>query len=849
MVLVSAPAGFGKTTAIVDWLKLEAKPLAWVTLEDIDDQPYRFFSLLAEAIRPMIVASRLGGLVGAGGGSPLSASLWASALLEDLEALDDEIVVVLDDLHHITDPTITEVLDRLASAQPELIRLVLITRSDPPIRLGRLRAGGQLVEVRARDLAFSDEESTELLMALSGTALSETAVRDLNRRIEGWPVGLQLAGLSLVGHQDADRMVDAFNGDDRYVADYLVEEVLDREHPETRRFLLETSMVDAMSADLCRLLTGQNDAAEILADLYSRNIFVVALDGGRGWFRYHHLFFDLLRARLRRAYPDRAGELLALAARWSEDHGDLDQALRYHLQQGDPEAAIRFARRYMPGLIRGGQIGRHRSWLAQFPAEWVEADPELLMSRAEAEVFSLEAQQALHDLDRVEQLVKEGWRSETLAHGRVELRRAMASFYEGELDACLTYAGVALKLIDEEEYALRAVAHLYRGVVMSVSGDKTEAESELATAAIQAERGGNHYAVLSARMSLGALAVHRGDLDHAEFRFESIGTMADSIEAQGQEFPLRGAGDVGQALVAFERLGLDEASARFRQGLHHLRATTAIDYTILGYCRWADTETLRARPDEATEILDEGRDYIEHFRGIAPPSLAQALAAAEARAHLARGDLDKAGHIQRRAEALPDQRRGELLHPPFELQAICVRLHLATGNLEAARSEAEKLSAIDAPDVGLRLERAVVDAQVALAAGDKQQVEDILSEALTMSHPGRWVRPFAEAGREVAQMVAAQHPGWAVQLERCLTSTAVGDHHSPRSQPLVVPLTARELEVLGEVASGLTNAEIAERLYISIGTSKRHIANIFTKLGVSHRTEAAAQARRLGIID
>ena len=853
LILVSASAGFGKTTAVLDWLQSENRHSVWINLDDRDDEPHRFFALVADALRPVVAARRLAGLLASGGDRSLGPSLWADALLEDLEGCDSPVTVVFDDLHHLTNPVITDVLDRVVSSVVEPVQWVLITRSDPPIRLGRLRAAGRITEIRAEHLAFSDEESADLLERITGSPWPPAMVRLLNDRIEGWPAGLQLAGLSLVGQHDNEGFLRAFGGDDRYIADYLIEEVLDREEPKVRDFLLTTSVVDEMTADLCDALTGRSDAADVLADLYRRNLFIVALgDGGEGregrWYRYHHLFVELLRARMQAAGPARVADLLARAATWAEDHGELDESLRYHLRRPDRGLATSFARRHLPGLIRTGQIGRHRSWLVQFPNDWIEADPELLLSRAESELFGIEAQQALQDLDKVERLLRDG--ADGVTPGRIELRRAVAAFYVGDHDGCLDYAERALDHIEQHELGLSSVAHLYRGVVFSLRHDRDGASVELELAATEAERGGNYYAALSAHMSLGALAIHAGALDRAVHRFQAIEPMATSVAEPGAEFPLRGAGDVGLGLIALERLELEDAATRFRRGLHQLRATTAIDYTLLGYCRWADTESLAGDRDEALEILAEASDYVEHFAGTAPPYMTQALAAARGRVRLRQGDLEQARRIERRARAAPHQRRGELLHPAFELHALSARLHLAAGDLDAATADAAQLALDDAYDTCFQIERAVVQAELHLAADDRGATEVALDSGIRLAEPGRWVRPFVEAGDGVVALTVDRAPPWAAdRLTEHVAGRRAAATGEPTSQPLVVPLTARELEVLGEIADGRTNAEIADRLYISVGTTKRHVANIFTKLDVSHRAEAAAQARRLGIVN
>ncbi|MDH3684280.1 MAG: LuxR C-terminal-related transcriptional regulator, partial [Acidimicrobiia bacterium] len=417
-------------------------------------------------------------------------------------------------------------------------------------------------------------------------------------------------------------------------------------------------------------------------------------------------------------------------------------------------------------------------------------------------------------------------------------------------DACLDHADHALDQAHDERHGIAALAHLYRGVVWVIAGDARGAQPELETAARLSERLGDYYAALSARMSLGAAAVQLGDLDLAVHRFESVKNLADTVATTSYDFPLAGAADVGLGLIAFEQLDLDRAATLFRRGIHELRSTSAVDYAVLGFCRWADTESIRGNHPEAEQILVEANDFTAHLGGTAPSALVQALAACEARTRWRSGDLERSWALHRRASSTPSPGRWELVHPPFELQLLSIRLHLAAGDVDAARTESEHLSTLAGSDVGPLIETAVVGAEIALASGDEAGAEESLCDALASAGPAGWARPFVDGGPAVADLVASRG-ALGRELSTRIVQLAGADAGRSRSseQPLVVPLTPREREVLAEVAAGFTNAEIAERLYISVGTTKRHIANIFMKLDATHRTGAVARARQLGILD
>src|SRR5215208_2639372 len=351
VVLVCTPAGFGKTTLLADWAQGRQQPVAWLSLDVGDNDPARFWRHVAAALDGVVpgVAERVGGLLQ----GPQSASFEAvvAALVNQLAGVADQVVLMLDDYHLVQAPQVQQSFGFLLEHLPACLRLVLASRADPPLGLARLRAGGQLTELRAAELRFTVEEAAQLLRAAVGPGLPEAAVAALGDRTEGWVAGLQLAALSLRGQDDIGAFVAGFSGSHRFVLDYLAEEVLDRQPEHVRDFLLETSLLERLSGPLCDAVTGRADSQQLLEQAERANLFLVPLDEVRGWWCYHHLFADLLRARLAAEQPERVPELHRAAAAWSEQHGLVDDAIRHALAAGDAVSAARLAERHADALL------------------------------------------------------------------------------------------------------------------------------------------------------------------------------------------------------------------------------------------------------------------------------------------------------------------------------------------------------------------------------------------------------------------------------------------------------------------------------------------------------------------
>ena len=487
LILVGAPAGFGKTALLAGWAWPGDRPVAWLSLDAGDNDPARFWRHAVAAldrVRPGI-AERMGALLGPP--APASFEGLATALINELAAQpgQDELLLVLDDYHLIDAQQVHEPLLFLLEHLPPGVHLVLASRADPPLPLARLRAGGQLVELRAGDLRFTAEEAAALLRETAGEVLPASAVGALAARTEGWAAGLQLAALSLQGQADPTGFVAAFSGSHRYILDYLTDEVLGGQTDQVREFLLETSVLERLSGGLCDAVTGRTGGQVMLEQVERANLFLVPLDEVRGWWRYHHLFADLLRARLQQQQPGRAAALHRAAAAWCEEHGLADDAVRHALAAGDPAWAARLIERHFDEIFLSGERATLERWLGALPAGLIRSRPRLLLAEARLALLSgrLEAVDGL--LDNAERAFADaadepfepfepsaGKAASALVNvpAAIALEHALLAYLRGDAEGTAGFASQALAKLGEGEWMLdlwirsmRALAELLRG--------------------------------------------------------------------------------------------------------------------------------------------------------------------------------------------------------------------------------------------------------------------------------------------------------------------------------------------------------------------------------------------------
>jgi LuxR family maltose regulon positive regulatory protein len=837
LVLVCAPAGWGKTVLLADWARRGGRLVAWLSLDVDDNDPARFWRHVVAALgraRPGI-AELAGPVLG-----PLQASSpdgLVMALINELaaEPRADEVLLVLDDYHLIDSQPVHGSLLFLLEHLPPGLRVVLSSRSDPPLPLARLRASGQLAELRAAELRFTADEAAALLREATGADLPGTAVTALTARTEGWAAGLQLAGLSLRGQADTAGFVAAFSGSHRYVLDYLTGEVLERQNPQVREFLLETSVLERLSGELCDAVTGRSGSQAMLQDVERAGLFLVPLDEVRGWWRYHRLFADLLRARLQEEQPGRVQALHRAAAAWSEEHDLADDAVRHALAAGDTAWAARLVERHVEELLGRSEGVTLRRWLSALPAESVRARPRLCLAQAygAAQGFQLEALEALlDDAERAfavsgdepyEPSLGPPQGDSVLANvpaGIAFLRAALARL-RGDVPRAAGYNRQALAHLGTGDWFMRSFVHWNQAVTDWLDGRLGPAEHSLAEVLAERRAVGAPFAgFLPMRVwyDLGEVQRAQGNLDAA------LATCRQALDAFGEssQTALTGPAHVGLAQVLYERNEL----------------TAALDHATRGVtlCR-----QLAFTPALATGLAVMAR--IRHAQGDAAGAL-EAMGEA--------GQAALSPQVITLFNPVPSQ-RAVLLAQDRPGQALTLLDRLLAQAATGGR-------------IGSVIEVRALQALAHQASRDEPAATAVLVEALTLSCPQGYVRVFADEGPPMdallGRLVAAHRArkptarripvGCLARLVQAFDgklNAAAALRPEPGTVPgLIEPLTGRELEVLRLLAAGKSNQRIAHDLFVALDTVKKHVTHVLGKLGAANRTEAVARARDLGLI-
>ena len=871
-VLVCAPAGFGKTALLADWARGDGRPVAWLGLDAGDSDPARFWRYAVAALdqaRP--------GLAGrVGPPPPRSSDGLVTALINELAADlgPDEVLLILDDYHLVNSGPVHESVAFLLDNLPPGLRVVVSSRADPPLPLARLRARGQLAELRAADLRFTSEEAAALLGEAAGPGLPGTAVTALVARTEGWAAGLQLAALSLQGHTDAAGFVAAFSGSHRFVLDYLADEILDSQAGPVRAFLLETSVLERLSGELCDAVTGRAGSQAMLADIERAGLFLVPLDEVRGWWRYHHLFADLLRARLQAEQPGRMPALHRAAAAWCDKHDLADDAVRHALAAGDAAWAARLVERNVEALLGRSEGATLRRWLSALPAESVRDRPRLCLAQAygAAQGFQLEALEALLD-DAERAYAVSGDEPYEPSLGRpqgdsvlanvpagIAFLRASLERLRGNAALAADYDRQALAQLGEDDWLLRSFVRWNLAVVDWLHGRLGPAERGLAEVLAERRAAGEAFGgflPMRARHDLGEVQRAQGNLDAAAATYRQALDMA----GESSQAALMGPAHVGLAQVLYERDELTAALDHATRGVtlcRQLAFTAALTtgLAVVARIRYAQGDAAGAR-----EAMGEAGRI-----GLSPQviTLFNPVPSQRARLLLAQGDVHAAAQWTTAAGLSPDD---EPNYPQEPAYLVLARVLLAHNDPVPALTLLQRLldAAASQGRTGSIIEIQALRALALAAHGDHASALGTLAEALTLACPQGYVRVFADEGAPMrvllAQLSAArrgqQHaarridPGClAALLRACGQADAAPPPGRAAAAPpgLAEPLTDRELDVLRLIAAGKSNQRIAHDLFVALDTVKTHVTHILVKLGAANRTEAAARARQLGLI-
>ncbi len=851
LTLVTAPAGYGKTTLVASCIAGCGLPVAWLSLDKEDNQAGRFLSYLVAALQdaaPTIgnqAAQLLAGLQQA----PPEAIL--TSLINDLDTNGGEMVLVLDDYQFINNPAVHEALAFLLEHCPRAFHLVVASRSDPPLPLPRLRARAQTVELRAADLSFTETEAAQFLNGVMGLDLDAGAVAALEGRTEGWIAGLQMAALSMKDREDVPGFIEGFSGTHRFILDYLLEEVLANQSPEIQHFLLYTSVLERLSAPLCEavLLSPALKSHEILEYLDRANLFLIPLDDERIWFRYHHLFADLLRARLLQTQPDLVPLLHLRAASWLEQNGFTLEAIQHLLAIHEVGRAADLMERYGPAQLAQGNPSVLQM-ADSLPAQMLLSHPKIGLYRAWLLIIHGRISKALPLLNDLAKQLAGADPDSDQQWMRAVIDSALAFLIPPasipDKDPLPDYQ--LLENIPAEETLLRNAADFLYGMALGRRGE-LERAVEVSVRAIQREK------EFRGKLNMPTLAPFLTRIYLMQGRLHAAAALCrqflDPIQERDIQFVYTSGSmkiDLGEALYEWNRL--EEAEQMIRDGLlaNELWRNIMTD----GFGLAALARVLQAKGDfvGALQVVEKFETRLrEHSQ---PREFDEDLRTLRVRVQLAAGDLPNASIWAEQIRLGEDYARHEGYY-----RLTLARIRLA----QTKYAEVEKLLAgwTPPPAAGSAITRQLESKLLlAIAIAGQQRLSEALefiASCLTLAEPDGYLRVFLELGEPARELLVAylgsagaDHKLYAQKILAAFPAASRASLPDYQQAGLVEPLTERELEVLSLIALGMTNQEIARKLIVAKGTIKAHTGSIYRKLDVSNRTEAVARARQLGIL-
>jgi LuxR family maltose regulon positive regulatory protein len=855
LLLVSAPTGFGKTTLLSEWSQQSECPVAWVSLDDTDNDPMHFWSYVVAALDKLddSVGKNLLPLIHSSRPSPV-VEYTIPALINTVTSIPDHFTLVLDDYHRIESETIHEALAYLLEYLPSNMHLILASRTEPPLPLAQWRAHGQLMELRVPDLRFSVDETEHLFNQAMGLDMLPGDVATLQERTEGWAAGLHLAALTAREQSEVGSLRD-FRGDHQYIVDYLASEVLQRQPEPIRAFLLQTCILDTLKGSLCDAVTGQANGQAILEQLHQRNLFITALDR-KGHYRYHQLFADFLRDQLERDPSIDPSVLHLRAADWYERHGGIDQAVSHTLTAGHVAEAVQLIERTAHQHVMRGEFATLLGWFEALPAEAVHSRPDLCLIYAWVLANSGQVDAASETLDQLEAHLDGGDEAKTLL-GEAATVRARIAVVQGDTAQNIHYSQKSLDLLPADNL-MRGDVFLDLAFAHSDVQDFEAAEAAFVKAIEISQPMGNLRTALMATYYLAEMYVERGQFPQAVQRWQQGLAWCQQADPPSASACWAHA---GFGALLYEWNDVTAAVDHLRQAVALGRKSGEIKVLMYTPVSLAQALQTQGQPDEALVVLDAGAQIAQQT---CIGELADRIDAARVGVWLRRGEIDTADRwLQRRGLSVWSEglSRGAV--------AVLARFHLAQGRADRAVSSEELARTVELVQAQYEMDAAydltyVLAQHLALLAmlyqalGDDDQAIDRMAEAVSLAEPMGLVRTFVDHGTAMADLLremAAKGPGssYLAKLLGAFRDDTVARGAVARpplidSQPLIDPLRQREIEVLQHIAQGRSNKEIADEMVVAVSTVKWYLRNIYDKLQVHRRTQAVARARELNLL-
>ncbi len=872
LTLVIAPAGSGKTTLVSEWLQQLSQPAAWLSLDEDDNDLARFLSYFVVALRQ--IDPHIGQQIESWpqSGSTFSPEPLLTAVVNDMAASSADFGLVLDDYHLIQAQPVHQAVAFLLDHPPPRLHLLITSRTEPPLPLARLRAHSQLVELNGAELRFTTAEAATFLNQVMGLGLSAPDIATLAARTEGWITGLQLAALSLQDCADIPGFITTFSGSHRYILDYLAAEVLQQQPAPLQHFLLQTSILDRLTAPLCNAVTGQPDGQTMLTRLEQANLFIIPLDDERRWYRYHHLFADFLRERLQHEVGGAGvAPLHRRAAAWYEQHGLVTEAMGHALAVADVDRAARLVEQRSRTLLRRSELRMVQNWLRQLPEESILARPRLSLFQAWAMIFTgqLDKLAALLQQSKAVAGSEAADRAESVEPeppipGELTAIEATIAYFRRDYRRAIELYRQALAQLPAENLFLRSAIAFSLATACNLSGDLSGAGRAFAQGRDLSQASGNPELALIADANQAQLYLEQGQLHQAA----EIYREALHFSAGYDHLDLTARLQIGLAEVLYEWNDLPAASDYAGQGLANGEQGGEPVNLIAGHLILARLKSAQRDQQAAWSSVRQAGQAARHNN---LPSWQVRLVAGRVQLWLRQSELQQASHEQQQmwfspAELAFDDSAGY----PAELHRL-LRISQARVQLAQARSKdaagADQLGQVikllvelhqeleNSGRIGPWLEVLVLQALAYQLQAEVELAATKLRQALELAEPAGYVRLFLDEGEpmfSLLRQMAAAGPT-TTYLDRLLAAFSAEKSISPPSPfirpPLIEPLSERELEILRLIAAGLSNRQIADALILTVGTVKWHLNNIYGKLGVGSRTQAVAEARARRFID